>query len=73
MDRAPFGVTVRIAPADRSDALERRLAELGLRGGVEVRCLQRTAGGGRVVDVAGARIALGREVLQRVRTEPTGP
>ncbi len=73
LDRAPLGAAVRVSGADTPADLTRRLAELGVRAGAVVRCLQRTAGGGRVVDVAGARIALGREVLRAVRTEPAGP
>lgn len=44
----------------------RRLGELGLRPGASVRCLSRTAGGGRVIDIAGARVALGRDILRCV-------
>lgn len=73
LDRAPLGAPVRVCASDASADLTRRLAELGLRAGAVVRCLQRTAGGGRVVDVAGTRVALGREVLRAVRTEPAGP
>ncbi|MCS6712376.1 ferrous iron transport protein A [Brachybacterium sp. EF45031] len=47
------------APA-ADDALRRRLAELGLRCGSCVRPLQRTPGGGMIVDVRGSRIALDR-------------
>jgi ferrous iron transport protein A len=45
-------------------ALGRRLAELGLRPGTVVTVLRRTAGGGRVVAVGAARVALGREMLR---------
>lgn len=47
-------------------ALRRRLAELGLRPGAAITCVQRTAGGGRIVDLAGSRVALGRDVLSMV-------
>lgn len=47
----------------------RRLAALGLRRGAQVRLVHRTAGGGRVVNVAGARIALDREMLSRLHVE----
>jgi ferrous iron transport protein A len=73
LDRVPFGTPVRVATAQSPADLTRRLAELGLRPGAVVRCLHRTAGGGRVVDVDGARIALGRAVLRGVSTEPAGP
>lgn len=51
------------------DDLRRRLAELGLRRGATVTCLRGTIGGGRVLDVAGTRIALGRQVLRAIECE----
>jgi ferrous iron transport protein A len=44
----------------------RRLAELGLRAGVEVVILHRTAGRGRVLAVGDIRIALDRATLRRL-------
>jgi ferrous iron transport protein A len=73
LDSAPLGAAVRVAATDVPSDLARRLAELGLRPGAVVRCIQRTAGGGRVVDVDGARVALGRSVLRSVCTEPAPP
>lgn len=72
LDRVPLGMPVRVAASESPADLTRRLAELGVRPGAVVRCLHRTAGGGRVVDVAGARIALGRSVLRAVSAEPAG-
>ena len=68
--RAPIGTELRVIGAVGPTALTRRLAELGLRVGSHVRCVQRTSGGGRIVDVAGSRIALGRDVLESVQTVP---
>lgn len=68
--RAPIGIELRVVGAAGPTALTRRLAELGLRVGSHVRCVQRTSGGGRIVDLAGSRIALGREVLESVQAEP---
>ncbi len=68
--RAPIGIDLRVIGAVGPTALTRRLSELGLRVGSHVRCVQRTSGGGRIVDVAGSRIALGREVLESLQTEP---
>lgn len=48
-------------PAER-----RRLAELGIRPGAGVQVVHRTAGGGRVVAVAGSRIALDRGTLAAI-------
>lgn len=42
---------------------QRRLVSMGLRAGARLSVLQRLAGGGRVVNVAGARVALGRSVV----------
>ena len=66
--RAPIGIELRVIGAVGPTALTRRLSELGLRVGSHVRCVQKTAGGGRIIDVAGSRIALGRDVLDSVQT-----
>ncbi len=66
--RAPIGIDLRVIGAVGPTALTRRLSELGLRVGSHVRCVQKTAGGGRIIDVAGSRIALGRDVLDSVQT-----
>lgn len=64
---APLRVALRVDDAGGApESLRRRLAELGLRPGAQVRVVQRTAGGGRIVDVAGSRVALGRGVLEAV-------
>ena len=66
--RAPIGIDLRVIGAVGPTALTRRLSELGLRVGSHVPCVQKTAGGGRIIDVAGSRIALGRDVLDSVQT-----
>ena len=48
------------------EAHRRRLAELGLRPGVEVSVLHRTPGRGRVVAVGECRIALDRSTLAAI-------
>ena len=68
--RAPIGTELRVIGAVGPTALTRRLAELGVRVGSHVRCVQRNSGGGRIVDVAGSRIALGRDVLESVQAVP---
>jgi len=55
-----------LLPAGRA----RRVAELGLRAGCRVTVLLRTAGGGRVIAVEDARIAVDAETLRRL---PLGP
>ncbi|NLT29533.1 MAG: ferrous iron transport protein A [Propionibacterium sp.] len=59
-----------IVEANPARPVARRLASLGLRRGAEIEVLHGTAGGGRVVAVAGARVALGKDLLGdfRVRT-----
>ncbi len=53
-------VVVRLrTPAD----LARRLGTLGVRPGIQVEVLHNASGGGRVIGVAGARLALDRRVL----------
>lgn len=49
--------------------LTRRLSSLGLRRGAQLRLVQRLAGGGRVVAVAGARVALGASLLDGLTVE----
>ncbi|HLZ38429.1 MAG TPA: FeoA family protein [Mycobacteriales bacterium] len=56
-------VGVTLAAPRLQGAVARRLYELGLRPGTEVVVLHRTAGGGRVVLVDGARVALDRATL----------
>ena len=53
--RAPIGIDLRVIGAVGPTVLTRRLSELGLRVGSHVRCVQKTAGGGRIIDVAGSR------------------
>jgi ferrous iron transport protein A len=66
---APHGVPLTVVGTGAEREVVRRLAELGLRPGAHLRSVQRTAGGGRVVDVAGSRIALGRRLLTVIEVE----
>jgi ferrous iron transport protein A len=60
----PVNARATLGPPRLDAARTRRLAELGLRAGAEVVVLHRTAGGGRVIAVDDARIALDRATLQ---------
>jgi len=60
---APCGIPLILGRAALSAPRRLRLAELGLRAGVTVTVLRRTAGGGRILGVGDARVALGRGVL----------
>ncbi len=61
--------TVKSVGAD--PAVRRRLAEMGIRPGATVRVMYRTTGGGRVVSVGGARVALDRELSAAVTLDAT--
>lgn len=69
---APLGVPVRLGRAALPGPRRLRLAELGLRAGATVTVLRRTAGGGRIVGVGDARVAIGRSVLLQVPAVPVG-
>jgi ferrous iron transport protein A len=72
LDRAPTGAPLVVREVDGPAPLVRRLAELGLRPSAVVTVVHRTSGRGRVLDVAGSRIALADAVLRSIRTEPQG-
>ncbi len=63
---APLRVPVLLDRVRLSAAEAMRLAELGLRAGATVTILRRTAGGGRVIGVGPARIAVGGRMLDRI-------
>lgn len=75
LDRVPVGREVVLGTvADPDPARVRRLAELGLRPGVRVRVLRRTAGGGRIVAIGDDRVAVARSVLASIDVLPdSGP
>lgn len=60
LDRAHLGVPVTLVAVDSPEPVRRRMAEMGLRVGARVTVIQRTAGGGRLLGVAGSRIAVDR-------------
>ena len=66
--RAPLGTTLTLVAIDNTTS-RRRLATLGLREGARLRVLHRTIGGGRVVLVAGSRIALSHDLVRQLRTQ----
>jgi ferrous iron transport protein A len=63
-----MSVVLVASSAERRRAL--RLAELGLRPGSRLTVLSRTSGGGRVVGVGHARIALGRALARHLHVAP---
>ncbi|MEP7161463.1 MAG: FeoA family protein [Dermatophilaceae bacterium] len=54
------GVPLVLNEVRTEESVRRRLAQLGLRPGADIQVLRVTAGGGRIVAVAGSRIALDR-------------
>jgi ferrous iron transport protein A len=78
MDHRAAGLTLASAPLRapllvlrlRTDPdLTKRLGAFGVRPGAPVEIVQRTAGGGRILGVAGSRIALDRSILAAIDAE----
>jgi ferrous iron transport protein A len=67
---APCGVPLLLGHAELPAPRRLRLAELGLRPGATVTVLRRTVGGGRILGIGDARVALGRGVLTSVSATP---
>ena len=70
LDDAPVRTPLTLLHSEGAPDFLRRLAALGLRRGAQLTVVHRTVGGGRIVTVAGARIALDRAVLARLFVEP---
>jgi len=69
LTQAPLNQTLVLTGSDLDAHQVRRLSSLGLRAGAQLRLVQRLAGGARVVAVAGARVALGSKLLDRLTVE----
>ena len=69
---APLRTNLTLLASDAPESHRQRLSSLGLRVGTRFSLLQKTAGGGRVLLVAGSRIALGAGLLQQLRAEVAG-
>ncbi|MDQ1288167.1 MAG: ferrous iron transport protein [Actinomycetota bacterium] len=67
---APCNVPLILGRAALPAPRRLRLAELGLRPGATVTVLRRTAGGGRIVGIGDARVAIGQGVLTAVPATP---
>lgn len=66
LDRAPVRTPLVLGRLEGSPEFLRRLSALGLRRGSQVSIVQATVGGGRIVAVSGARVAMGRSVLAQL-------
>lgn len=64
LQHAPLGVELTFVRLEGNPPLCRRLSALGFRRGAPVSVVQRASGGGRIVSVAGSRIALAASVLE---------
>ncbi|MEL4358713.1 MULTISPECIES: FeoA family protein [unclassified Luteococcus] len=67
---APLRKPLTLVRAEGAPDLCRRLSALGIRRGAQVVLVHTTAGGGRVLQVAGSRIALDKTMLSRLFVEP---
>ncbi|MDO8363085.1 MAG: FeoA family protein [Actinomycetota bacterium] len=56
---------------DAPAALQRRLAELGVRPGAVIHVLRQVAGGGVIVAIGDSRLAIDRATLRRLTLRPT--
>lgn len=66
---APTSAHVTIRDCEGESRYRQRLMELGVRPGARVSVLQRTAGGGLVLGINGARIALDRSMTRRIEID----
>jgi len=60
------GETVKVAAIRAGWGLQRRLADMGLTPGVQVRVISSHRPGSVVIDVRGSRLALGQGVAHRI-------
>ncbi len=68
LDQVPIGQPVRVVAVDGDVALVRRLADLGLRAGVEVECLRRAPlGDPSLFELCGYQLCLRRSESGHVR------
>jgi ferrous iron transport protein A len=69
--QVPVGTTARLADTAGHPS-SRRLAELGIRPGADIRVMRRTSGGGRLIGVGHSRMALDSTTLQALHVELPG-
>ena len=64
------GELVEVAAVKAGWGLQRRLAELGLTTGVQVRVITSQGPGSVLIDIRGSRLALGRGVAHKITVKP---
>ncbi len=69
LHEAPIGAAIEVADTS-AHPRARRLAELGLRRGAEIEVLRRTSGGGRLLGIGTARLAIDRGTAVSVLVHP---
>lgn len=70
LDQAPTGVLLTVVAASaNSAAVNRRLAELGIRIGVLLTVASRTSGGGAIVAIIDDRLAVSRAILTGIQVD----
>lgn len=70
---APLREALLVVRLRTAPELTKRLGTFGVRPGAHVEILQRATGGGRIVAVAGSRIALDRVILAAIDAEEVRP
>ncbi len=73
LSHLPKGSRATVTTLPQPHSLAKRLVALGLNPGAEVCVLQNRGSGPLIVEVHGARLALGRGQAERVAVEPVGP
>ncbi|WP_099332415.1 FeoA family protein [Actinomyces minihominis] len=71
--KCPVRSRARILSVDVDREFELRLRELGIRVGAELSVVNRAAFGGRVINIAGTRIAVDHRSSQRILVEDIAP
>lgn len=69
LNQVPVGSIARLV-ATAAHPGSRRLAELGLRPGADVRVMRRTSGGGRLLGLGHSRMAVDLATLRSLDVEP---
>ncbi len=67
----PPGACVLVQEVGGGRAMMQRMLMLGIRRGVQLRLLHGPGARGAVVGVGGARIALGRDIVEHIRVQAT--
>jgi ferrous iron transport protein A len=74
LDQIPQGGSVRVSSVIGDDPIGRRLADLGIRKGVEITVVRRAPlGDPTVFELCGYQLCLRRSESGRIRVEPSGP